>query len=126
MNRSKRMMSNKLRKKMGKEIRLAQARYPAPESLQYSDELTAKEMLKKYPKRVAKKIEATVKGTEKRIEIKKLKHQKMSSKRTAPGGVPADSSPSNAHKEGRRWIKTLIKQNLTQRAIQTHKGGRKK
>lgn len=126
MNRSKRGMSNKLRKKMGKEIRLAQAGYPVPESREYSDELTAKELLKKFPKKVAKRKESLLKAVEKGLATKKLKNQKLMSKRTTTGMVPADSSPAYPNREGSRWIKTLTKQNLAQRAILTHKGGRKK
>lgn len=126
MNRTKRQMPNKLRKKMGKEIRLAQASYPVPESREYSDKLTAKELLKKYPKRVAKKQSELLKASEKRIAVKKTAPKRISSKRTTPGTVPSDSSPAIVHKEGGRWIKTLIKQNIAQRAVQAHKGGRKK
>lgn len=131
MNRSKRPISNALRKKMKKEIRLGQSSYPVPESRQYSDELTAKEMLKKYPKKVAKKQKELLQASEKRIAIKKKKLHKVTSKRTTPGKVPGEfphdySQPAIVHKEGRRWIKTLTKQTLAQRAIQAHKGGRKK
>ena len=126
MNRSKRAMPHKLRKKMGKEIRLSQAGYPVPEDRKYSDELTAKEMLKKYPKKVAKKQTELLKSSEKTIAIKKKKLHKITSKRTTPGTVPSDSPPAIVHKENKRWIKVLTKQTSAQRAIQSHKGGRKK
>jgi hypothetical protein len=122
-------MPNKLQKKMTKEIRMAQGRYPVPELHQYSDELTAKEMLKKFPKNEAKKKEEILKSTEKSILIKKKRYQKISSKRTTPGRVQSESPPAHIHAEGKRWIKTLIKQNLSQRVVMDHKGirgGRKK
>jgi hypothetical protein len=126
MNRSKRAMNNKLRKKMSKEIRLAQASYPTPESRSYSDELTTKEMLKKYPKKVAKKHAEAINASKKRIGLKKKAPRKGLSKRTTPGTVPSDSSPAYPHREGKRWIKNLNKQTLNQRAIASRKGNRKK
>jgi hypothetical protein len=114
---------------MTKEIRIAQGRYPVPESHQYSDELAAKEMIKKFPKSEAKKREETLKegalnAIKKRISIAKRKHQKISSKRTTPGLVPSESPPAHIHAEGRRWIKNLIKQNLSERTLIAHKGSR--
>ncbi len=127
MNRSKRPMTNKLRKKMEKTIRNAQGAYPVPETYEYSDRLTTQEMLKKYPKKVAKKQQELLVAAEKRMEIKAKRPKHIPSKRTTPGEVmERDAAPANVHVEGKRWIKTLTKQNLAQRAIQSHKGGRKK
>jgi hypothetical protein len=113
-----------MQKKMAKEIRTSQGRYPVPESRQYSDEMTAKELLKKYPKKEAKKKEELLKSLERRISIKKKSSHKIVSKRTTPGLISSESPPAHIHAEGKRWIKTLIKQNQTQRAIQAHKGNR--
>jgi hypothetical protein len=124
MNRSKRSMPKSLRKKMNKEIRVSQVNYPVKEIRQYSDELTQKELLKKYPKKVGKKIEEQLKTM--KSKILKAKHKKMVSKRTSPGPVPADSPPAHIHVEGQRWIKNTVQKNLVQRAEQSHKGGRKK
>lgn len=128
MNRNKRPIPNQLQKKMAKEIRVAQGRYPISETHQYSDELTTKEMLKKYPKKEAQKKAEIVSSSEKEVAIKK--QHNISAKRTTPGLVPArESAPAHVHPEGKRWIKTLIKQNQTKRAVQAHKGlgvGRKK
>jgi hypothetical protein len=115
---------------MAKEIRNAQGRYPIVETRQYSDQLTTKEMLKKYPKKDASKKEAIVKSAEKAFSIKKKAQHKNIGKRTTPGLVlERDSAPAHVHPEGKRWLKTIVKQNLAQRAVQTHKGlgiGRKK
>jgi hypothetical protein len=130
MNRSKRPLPKKLQKKMEKEIRVAQGRYPIRETLQHSDELTTREMLKKYPRREALKKEEILKSSEKGVSIKKKIKHKNVSKRSAPELVSTgESPPAHIHPEGRRWIKTMIKQNETQRAILAHKGiriGRKK
>jgi hypothetical protein len=126
MNKSKRPMANKLRKKMTKEIRLAQASYPVPKARMLSDELTTKEMLKRYPKKTAKKQAGLLETSTSRVVVKKKKHQKKHSKRTTPGTVASDSSPAFPQKEGLRWIKTLTKQTLAQRAIQAHQGKKKK
>lgn len=125
MNRAKRAMPNKLRKKMTKEIRVAQAQYPSPEARRYSDELTAKEMLKKYPKKRAKKISETVQATGKRFNVKKKMQKRNTSKRTTPGTTPANSTPAVVHREGGRWIKTLTQQAKTERVIQAHRGKKK-
>jgi hypothetical protein len=129
MNKNKRPMTKRLQKKMAKEIRNAQGRYPVPESRQYSDELTDKEMLKKYPKRKAAKYGETLESARKEILIKKKVQHANESKRTTPSFVPSDSSPAHIHEEGKRWMKTLVKQNIAERKILTHKGtgvGRKK
>lgn len=130
MNRNKRQIPKRLQKKIEKEVRVAQGRYPVRETRQYSDELTIKEMLKKYPKKEAKKKEEILKSSMKGLSIKKKGKHKNVSKRTSPELVSFGESPrAHVHPEGRRWMKTLIKQNQTQRAILTHKGigvGRKK
>jgi hypothetical protein len=130
MNRTKRPIPKKLQKKMAKEIRVVQGRYPVRETHQYSDELTAKEMLKKYPKKEIRKKEEILKSSEKGVLIKKKIKHKNVSKRTTPDLVSfGESPPAHIHAEGRRWIKTLIKQNQIERAVLTHKGvrvGRKK
>ena len=112
---------------MAKEIRVVQGRYPVSEIGQYSDELTAKEMLKKFPRKEARKQEEILKSSEKGISIKKKTKNKGTSKRTTPGLVSArESAPAHIHPEGKRWIKTLIKQDQTKRAVQEHKGFRAK
>ncbi len=115
---------------MAKEIRASQGRYPILETQQYSDTLTTQEMLKKYPKKGALKKEELLNSSQKGMSIKKKNIHKNISHNTTPGLTPGrDSAPAHVHPEGKRWIKTMIKQNQTQRAIQTHKGtgiGRKK
>ena len=124
MNRAKRQLTNRIQKKMAKTIRIAQGRYPIPAIHESSDEMTAQELLKKYPKRQAKKNKEILIAAQKNLAIKKKKHQKITSKRTTPGLVDPDSSPAHVHPEGKRWMKTIIRQNLTSRAIQAHRGGR--
>jgi hypothetical protein len=126
MNKSKRPMTNRLRKKMAKEIRLAQPAFYQPEPRQYSNELTPQELLKKYPKKLAKKQKELLNSATKSIALKKKKHKKLS-KRTNPGDVPGKiSSPGIVHKEGRHWIKTLTKQSIQQRKVLMKKGKLKK
>lgn len=124
MNRAKHPLTSKMQKKMAKEIHTAQGDYLAPEARQYRDELTAKEMLKKYPKKAGKKQKEGLNASKTKISIKKKSHPKIVSKRTTPGLVPSDSPPAHIHPEGKRWIKILTTQNLTERAIHTHKGNR--
>jgi hypothetical protein len=125
MNRSKRSIPIKLRKKMSKAIRSAQIGMPVPETLRYSDELTAKEMLKKYPKKAAQKKEQLLEAMQRSMSAKKAKEKSASSKRTTPGSVSSESAHAHTHREGKRWIKTLTKQTLAQRAIEAHHGRKK-
>lgn len=127
MNRAKQQMTCRAQKKMAKTIRAAQGQYPVTETQRYSDELTAKELLKKYPKNQAKKQAELLKASQARLAVKHKKklHEKMPSKRTSPGMGEVDSTPAHVHPEGGRWIKTLIKQNLASRVIQSHKAGGK-
>ncbi|MBS0603620.1 MAG: hypothetical protein JSS60_01135 [Verrucomicrobia bacterium] len=125
MNRSKRSISLKLRKKMTKAIRNAQTGLPSIESRRNSDEMTAKELSRMYPKRGVKKKEELLNAVKKSIMTKRTKTKKSSSKRTTPGKIPADTSPAYPHREGKRWIKTLTKQTLAQRAIEAHRGRKK-
>lgn len=125
MNRGKRSIFSQLRKKMSKAIRAAQTGMLLPEERKYSDELTEKEMLKKYPKRIASKTQAIVQSMKKSIQIKHAKNKKNVSKRTTPGTVPSNSTPASVHREGKRWIESLTKQTLSQRTIQAHRGRKK-
>ena len=89
MNRSKRSQTQKIQKQMAKEVRNAQGRSPLPESRQYSDELTAKEMLKKFPKSEAKKKEESLSALEKKISIKKKQYGTLRSDALLQGGAGA-------------------------------------
>jgi hypothetical protein len=125
MNRSKRPISARLRKKMTKAIRDSQTGLPPSQANQYSDELTAKEMLKIYPKRAAKKKEELLAAMKASIKSKQIKTKKGHSKRTTPGLVQPDSSPAYPHREGKRWIKNLNKQTAAQRVIDVHNSRKK-
>ncbi len=111
---------------MSKAIKNAQSGKPIPETRKYSDELTTKEMLKKYPKREAQKKEALLKAMQEGISAKKAKKHKATSKRTTPGTPPSDSSPAYPHREGKRWMKTTLEQIASQRTVQDHRGRKKK
>jgi hypothetical protein len=116
-------MPSKQQKKMAKEIRVERGRYLSSEARQYGDELTRKEMLKKFPKRESEKKEKNLISQSKKISIKKSIQHKTRSKRTTPGLIDTrDSSPAHTHPEGKRWMNTLIKQAQNKRTIQEHKG----
>ncbi len=126
MNRSKRSLNNRLLKKIQKEVRNAQTEYQSQQDRAYSDQLTTKEMLKKHPKKVAKKEKSLLDSMQKRFKLKKQRAKRISSKRTTPGEVVANSAPASAHKEGARWVKTLAKQNTIQRKRLQKKLSKKK
>ncbi len=122
----KRSIPQQMKKKMRKEIRLAQAAYPVRLSIARTDELSPEKMLTKYPKRVAQKQLAASQAAQKKIGIKKSKAKHHISKRTTPSEVKQDSAPANSHQEGVRWVKTLTKQNLAKRRITTRQMLKKK
>ncbi len=126
MNRSKRSLNNRLSKKIEKEVRTAQVEYQSPQDRAYSDQLTTQEMLKKYPKKVAKKKKSPLDSMQKRFKFKKQIAKRIPSKRTTPGEVPSTSSPAFVHKEGARWVKTLVKQSTIQRKRLQKKSLKKK
>lgn len=126
MNRSKRPIATKLRKKMNKTIRDAKIGQPSPKALKQRDELTAKEMLIKFPKKEDKKKAGLIKAMKRKMSTAKTKPKKNASKRTTPGSQHVDDmAPSHTLREGKRWLKTVIKQNLSDRVVADHNGRKK-
>jgi len=114
---------------MAKAIRSSQTGVASPEIRKYGDKLTAKELLQQYPrnpKKAAQKEKDLLTVVQKSVSSKKAKTPKGTSKRTTPGAVPSDSTPADAHREGKRWIKNLTKQISNQRAIAAHRGKKNK
>jgi hypothetical protein len=105
MAKSKRQTTITAKKKMQKEIRTGNHGKLSAEMSAYQDELTKKEMSKKFPKKESSKKALA-------IPPKKKPHSKKVSKRTTPGSVPDTSTPAHVHPEGSRWAKTIVKQNL--------------
>ncbi len=116
-------MESRLRKKISKAVRNAQSGTAARVIHPYSDEITAKEILKKNSRTPALKKEDLLKAMKQKIVAAKSK--KKTSKRTTPGTVESDSTPANPHREGKRWLKTIVKQNLSKRAVAAHSGKKK-
>ena len=115
-NRAKGQLDKSLNKKRDKTIKYAQSAYFTPEKLPNPGSLTAKDLLKKQPKKLAKKEQEELNGSMKRMEIKKTKEHSPHSKRTTPGQVDErPSPPASIHPEGRRWQKTLTLQSKIQR-----------
>lgn len=112
MNRSKQALNGKLNKKNQKEVH--KTLKAAPSQDLYRDSLTAKELSKKFPKKIAKggKLPAP-----KKIGIQKKSPLKKHSKRTGPSRdlITTEASPSHVHREGAMWVKTLTKQGAMQR-----------
>ena len=124
MNKNKKPMNSKLRKKMEKEIRVSRTGKISAEVDQYGDKRTEKEWKAAHPRSPAK-MRDQMRQIKKTLAIKKKQRKKILSKRTTPGTVPSDSTPAITHVEGGRWIKTLTKQNLAQRAIQQRQSRKK-
>lgn len=122
MNRSKRAMPTNMRKKMQKAVRDTQTGSPNIESRFKDNDAAAQDLAKLYPKKNLN--EQSLSRIKKNIHIKKIQNKKNTSKRTTPGEVDDQSPPAFPHREGKRWMKTIIKQNLTKRI--KNRGGRKK
>ncbi len=119
MSKIKRPMNNRLAKKVKKEVHIAQGRYTGTMT---SDELTEKELKKRFPNRKAPSVKKAVKRP---VAPKKKVGSKLS-KRTTSRTVPSTSSPASIHKEGAVWGKTLVKQSLNKRKTLTKKLSKKK
>ncbi|HEY2810300.1 MAG TPA: hypothetical protein VGJ00_02780 [Rhabdochlamydiaceae bacterium] len=99
---------------MSKELKSAQ-RPLAPDARLYSDELSPEQVLKKYPKRIAKTEKGMLQGLKKRLKAKESQKQKKHSKRTNCGEVDEHSPPAHVHVEGTRWVKNLRMQSKIER-----------
>jgi hypothetical protein len=119
MNKTKRPMNNRLAKKNKKEVHSARGRNA---NAKLADELTEKELKKRYPTRKTAKQTKTVKHP---VAPKKKVGTKLS-KRTTSGTVEATSSPASIHREGAVWNKTLVKQSLNKRKTLSKKLSKRK
>ncbi len=124
MNRSKKQLTTKLRKQMSKTIRNAQTGIIAYEGLKPDSKLQ-KEAYKQFPHQPPSRKKKYFSELKLKMKEAKAKGQKSVSKRTTPGTVPSDSTPAHSHREGKRWMKTLIKQNLSDRTVAAHRGRKK-
>ena len=111
---------------MNKTIRSAQVGLPSAEGIKDQDKMTAKEILIKFPKKEDRKRAGLVEAMRRKMSAAKTKPKKTASKRTTPGSQHVDDfAPSYANREGKRWIKTIIKQNLSDRVVADHRGRKK-
>lgn len=112
MNHNRRPLTSRTRKKMEKEVRKGQELLTTPREPN-SDEITAEQLLKKYPAKTQKRELPTLRKFQNQSTPKKRK--KILSKRTTPGEVMTrDSSPKIVHLEEARWEKTVNLQNVIQ------------
>jgi hypothetical protein len=113
MNKNKKSLPIQVRKKQAKVIKKAEQDYAqAEEVLERTDKLKVKEALKKLPPKPRKAKTALVESVVKGMEAKKKK-KKGVSKRTTPSELDLHESPrAYSHREGERWEKTLVKQNV--------------
>ena len=106
MNKPKYQITQRARKKMNKEVR-ASAIQPNPKPM--SNTTKPASLLSRYPKKVKKKEEASLKSLDKNLSVKRKKIQSPHSKRTSPGSPGTQerqAAPKNVHIEGKRWIKS--------------------
>jgi hypothetical protein len=113
-------MENKLRKKMSKAVRNASSGVVVPPRRRPADPKATKELLKTYGRTPAPQKKGLLEVIKSKFRFAKAK--KGVSKRTTPGTVPSDSTPAHVHREGKRWIKNLLKQTFAKRTVDAHRG----
>lgn len=120
--------SNRAYKAAQKEIRSGQALFDPNTKPILGKKTTPKQLLKVYPKKIAKKGASLLKADIKEIKIKKLKRTAKHSKRTTPGVPEPTSAPHFVHIEGVRWGQNLQKQSRLQTRTMTRQAnkGRKR
>lgn len=123
MNKSKKSIPARARKKMKKELRSAAN---LPDSVLKADRNTPKALLSRLPAKEQKKEIAALKSFEKNIAIKKAKLKAPHSKRTNTGLIDVKSPPQIVHIEGKRWIKTLGKQTQAKKKVMTRQMTKKR
>lgn len=113
MNKNKKSLPIQVKKKQSKIIKKAEHEFAeAKEAVERTDILKVKESLKKLPPKSRKQKTALVESVVKGMEAKKKK-KKAVSKRTTPDEMHYHESPrAYSHREGERWEKTLVKQNV--------------
>lgn len=113
MNKTKKSLPIQVQKKQSKVIKKAEQDYvQAGELLERTDLTKVKEALKKLPPKSRKAKTAIVDKVVEGMEAKKKK-KKAVSKRTTPDEMHYHESPrAYAHREGERWEKTLVQQNV--------------
>jgi hypothetical protein len=110
MNRREEPISARARKKIKKQIRiLVDTKEPVSAPRNLHGQTPAKRPRKVIVQEISQK-----KALLKKMEIaKKKRHSLHRSKRVSPGSVEErPSPPSEIHKEGKRWIQTIEKQNI--------------
>lgn len=121
MNRSKQPLTKKNEKKVKKEVHSAQKTALALKKDNESDQLTAQELKKRFPKKPVKKQMGLFEKIKKTLSMKKNKQKKVS-KRTTPGKtIGQQAAPAVVHKEGKRWSKILTLQAKIQRKTRQRK-----
>lgn len=107
----------KNRKKQKKAIRSAQ-----------KELVTQEATPPKAPKKILQKRKELIDSFKRHMKIKKARHNTKNSKRTTPGiGITTtDAQPAHTYIEGIRWIKSIIKKNLSMQKILDRRGARKK
>ncbi len=125
MNKNRKALDARVRRKMNKTVRLGQNSFAKKEPLPTTDDINAELLLKKYPSKLRLKDKALIRSELKRMEIKKkvkTTSYHTHSKRTTPGQVEGrDSPPAHVHPESAKWDKNLKMQNIVQNQSFTKK-----
>ena len=106
MSKPKNQMTGRARKKMNKEVRASTIQ---PAAQPTSDIIKAESLLSRFPKKVRKKVKASLKSLGKNMAVKQKKKNGPHARRASPGTPGTEgreATPRSAHIEGKRWMKT--------------------
>lgn len=135
MNHNRKPLTSRTRKKLAKEVRVAQSEYAKKELPPQSNELKVDQVIQRYPKKLAKTDKSIVESMKKNFEVKKKKsvkhHSKGASvgrsKRTTPGQLMGqDAAPAHVHTENERWQHQTVVQSVNRGQALKRKLSKKK
>ena len=122
MNRREEPINARAKKKMKKIVRIAVETEEAPLPRNFRGQNPAAK-----PKKQTSQESSRVNALKKSLSIKMKKGLPGHKKRSSPGDVPGKPSPpSYPHKEGKRWLQTVEKQNLARAKQMTKRMAKKR
>jgi hypothetical protein len=129
MNKNRRTLPLRTRKKLDKEVKKGQAFLEIEPEYVTTNSTKASTELNKYPIKTRKADKPLIEKVKKQLEAKKALKNQPHSKRTTPGDlIGQDMAPAHVHTENERWNKTLTLQSKTQSkklAVKLQKRGAK-
>lgn len=126
MNRKKQPMTNRLNKRVQKEVKKGLRASAEKVRSPSKTPVTPQALLKPYPKKAVTEDKRQLTSMLTVMERKKAQKHKKNSKRSSPKDSIVNSSPAHIHSEGTRWMKTVKKQSLIKNKRLTKKLSKRK